>query len=94
MEETIDFFSQSTFQTTIIDQQVSQLIGDSNGFSIRSSQSLAEPPLTFNSSSILEGTSNNDILKGDNNNNTILSFNSQDELFGGGGSDSLRWWRW
>ena len=89
MEETIDFFSQSTFQTTIIDQQVSQLIGDSNGFSIRSSQSLAEPPLTFNSSSILEGTSNNDILKGDNNNNTILSFNSQDELFGGGGSDSL-----
>jgi hypothetical protein len=89
MEETIDFFNQSTFQTAITDHQVSPLLGDSNGFSLKTSQSLAEPRLTFNSSSIIEGTSNNDILRGDNSNNTIFGFNGQDELFGGSGDDSL-----
>jgi hypothetical protein len=89
MESTIDFFSQSTFQTALTDDQVSPLLGASNGFSLRSSQSLAEPRLTFDSSSIIEGTSNNDILRGNNSNNTIFGFNGQDELFGGSGDDSL-----
>ena len=89
MEETIDFFNQSSFQTAITDHPVSPLLSDSNGFSLKTIQSIAEPRLTFNSSSIIEGTSNNDILRGDNSNNTIFGFNGQDELFGGSGDDSL-----
>ena len=89
MEETIDLFSQLTFQTVITDYQVSPLIGNSNEFPLGTSQSLTEPLLSLNSLSIIDGTSNNDILRGDNSNNTIFGFNGQDELFGGNGDDSL-----